>query len=407
MEHEKDAAVPDRKLLLLLSSLPLDLAGKVLLTLIDVSDDEPRLWAAGSRLCTVYSWFMTKYNAVGVRRRSSGHWPLIRALLALFSLPHFRGHYHGRGDVRSLLPFAQQPAVPWCAAAPPCGAVRTVWDSRKHGGVVFGHLCEAPSRDVAAHDNMAVAAAARCGFTTALVFLLGLPEERNVDPGADGNKALRCAATHGHADIVELLVALPPERNVDPGADESRALRNAAQRGRVDVVKVLLGLPPERGVDPAAKNDAALRRAAQNGHAGVVELLLERNVNPGADDNQALRWAAWNGQAAVVKLLLALPLEHGVDPAVNANEPLRYAAGYGHTAVVKLLLDLPAQRNVSVAADDYFSFRAAAENGFIAILKLLLALPSERAVPRNVIEDVLADGNPSTEAADLLKAHLL
>ena len=85
-----------------------------------------------------------------IRRRQSGQWPLIRSLLALFSLPH--RHWYGRAHVRSLLQFLKAD-VELTPAMLPLAPVRAHWDGVKQGAAVFLHLCSAEGRDLAAGDK--------------------------------------------------------------------------------------------------------------------------------------------------------------------------------------------------------------------------------------------------------------
>ncbi len=174
-----------------------------------------------------------------IRRRQSGQWPLIRPLLALFSLPHC--HWYGRAHVRSLLQFLKAD-VELTPAMLPLAPVRAHWDGVKHGAAVFLHLCSAEGRDLAAGNNAAVRAAARFGFAHAAAFLLALPPERRVDPSANNNEALRRAAEYGHADVVRLLLSLPVERDVDPAADDNNALdplKRLPERDRAEIERRL------------------------------------------------------------------------------------------------------------------------------------------------------------------------
>ena len=315
-----------------MSSLPLDIAGKVLLSLIDLCD-ELRPWAEDSRVRTVYTWYMVQHRRLDMARCQSGQWPLIRAILGIFSLPRF--HWHGR-TARSAGQFLRHSE--WSTTMAPAGAVRGQWDGRKHGGLVFLHLASAPGRAAAADWNRTLHVAALSGFTAAVAHLLPLMMNENADFAEQSSVALCLAAKKGHASIVELLV----------------------------------GLPRELGVDPATNNNAPLRSAA------------------------------WEGHVPVVRILLDLPLDRLVDPAANGNDPLRFAAEKGHEDIVALLLAAPAGRQVDPGANDSEALRVAAKMGHVGVVQRLLDL----ACRQTVLEDILANGEPTQAVRDLFNAHL-
>jgi ankyrin repeat protein len=121
------------------------------------------------------------------------------------------------------------------------------------------------------------------------------------------NKVLKYAMNKGHEALVKLLIV---RDNVDVNIKVSgqTLLSWAAENGHEAVVKLLL----EKGAELEAKDmfgQTPLSQAvrAGNGREAVVKMLLEKGAELEAKDKDGqtpLSWAAENGYEAMVKLLL-------------------------------------------------------------------------------------------------------
>ena len=154
------------------------------------------------------------------------------------------------------------------------------------------------------------------------------------------NEVLKCAVDNEQEALVKLLI-VRDDVNVNINISGQTPLSWAAKNGHEAVVKLLI----ETGkVDVGWKDIVGrtpLLRAAENGQEAVVKLLIETGkVDVNSKDNYGrtpLSWAAGNGHEAVVKLLIGTGK---VDVNLRDNyglTPLGRAAQYGQEVVVKLL----------------------------------------------------------------------
>ena len=216
-------------LLTLMRALPPDVLGKIVLDYLSLCD-EKRLWAEDGLFRTVYTWCLAAHRESGLRRRKEA-WPLIRSIIAVFSRPSFdwtnKVHMFGR-------PYR------WCRKERPRGAMRTEWDSIKHGDMVLLHFCKTGAVDC---SFATLANAVRAGAITVVRYLV---EECRVSPSGDDNFALRYAAEDGRADVVKYLLDLPLARRIFPFMKSHQAFCRAAAFGHTEVIKLLLDLPADR-----------------------------------------------------------------------------------------------------------------------------------------------------------------
>eukprot|EP01064_Diplonema_japonicum_P019316 TRINITY_DN28007_c0_g1_i1.p1 TRINITY_DN28007_c0_g1~~TRINITY_DN28007_c0_g1_i1.p1 ORF type:complete len:308 (+),score=58.47 TRINITY_DN28007_c0_g1_i1:49-972(+) len=150
------------------------------------------------------------------------------------------------------------------------------------------------------------------GSADAVVKILDIGVDVNMQPAADRSSALHHACDYCDADIAEFLLGRGANVNAQQYSGQT-ALHLAAMHGSVSVCTILLA----HGADPNAvnkKQETPLHQAALRGHCHVIKFLIQHNASIDHPCNQSLRTPLHYAGLQCYDEAYTLLVEAGADP---------------------------------------------------------------------------------------------